>query len=188
MTDKTKSGVRGMAVFIAAAVLALQVQAQTAQTQPRHPKHPKFAVTQTKPASNKWLLDADTDTERFRRIEMVTSGFDIPMVEVGTRYEELASAVRRSKWDLAAYQITKITERMNQTAVKRPGRTESLERYFLDSAQWAALAQSVKDKDRSASVTNLRAVTAQCQLCHAAEGLGYMNESNLFLRLEAAQR
>lgn len=186
MTNMTKGAVRVMTVFFAAAILAAQAHAQTAP--PRHPKHPKFAVTQTKPASNKWLLDADSDAERFRRIEMVTSGFDIPMVEIGTRYEELASAVRRSKWDLAAYQITKITERMNQTAVKRPGRTDSLERYFLDSPQWAALAQSVKEKDRSASITNLRAVTAQCQLCHAAEGLGYMNESNLFLRLEAAQK
>lgn len=172
-----------------AAILALGVAVSVhAQNAPRHPKNPKFAVTQTKPPSNKWLQDADTDAERFRRIELVTSGFDVPMVEIGSRYEELVGAVRRSKWELAAYQITKIGERMNQTAIKRPGRTESLERHFLDSAPWIAVAQSVKDKDRSASLDNLRGVTAQCKVCHAAEGLSWMNDSGLFTRLEAAQK
>lgn len=188
MKSNRKCSAAKVMVLIAVVIFGLEVQAQTAPVQPRHPKHPKFAVTQSKPASNKWLLDADSDTERFRRIELVTSGFDIPMIEVGNRYEELVNAVRRSNWELASYQITKITDRMNQMAIKRPGRTDSLERYFLDAAPWAAVAQSVKDNNRTESLTNIRAVTAQCQLCHVAEGLAYTNDSGLFLRLQAAQQ
>jgi len=98
--------------ILAATALAFQAHAQSAKPEPRHPKDAKFSVVQSKPASNKWLLDADSDTERFRRIELVTSGYDIPMIEVGTRYEELVGAVSRSNWDLASYQIEKITARL----------------------------------------------------------------------------
>lgn len=174
--------------ILAATALAFQAHAQSAKPEPRHPKDPKFSVVQSKPASNKWLLDADSDTERFRRIELVTSGYDIPMIEVGVRYEELVGAVSRSNWDLAAYQVEKITARLNQTAIKRPGRTDSLERYFLDAAPWAAVAKSVKEKDGAAATQHLKAVTAQCMACHSAEGLGYMNDSGVFLRLKEHQK
>lgn len=173
--------------ILAATALAFQAHAQSAKPEPRHPKDPKFAVAQSKPPSNKWLQDADTDAERFRRIELVTSGYDIPMIEIGVRYEELVGAVKRSNWDLAAYQIEKITARMNQTAIKRPGRTDSLERHFLESAPWAAVAKSVKAKDSPASLQHLSSVTGQCMACHVAEGLGYMNDSGVFLRLREAQ-
>ncbi len=173
--------------ILAATALSFVVHAQSAKPEPRYPKDPKFAVVQAKPPSNKWLLDADTDAERFRRIELVTSGYDIPMIEIGVRYEELVGAVKRSNWDLAAYQIEKITARMNQTAIKRPGRTDSLERHFLESAPWAEVAKAVKAKDNLASVQHLGSVTGQCMACHVAEGLGYMNDSGVFLRLREAQ-
>ena len=85
-----KSYIIGAAVLWVATSIALaQSVVQPTGIPPRFPKAYKDLEKQTKPPSNNWLLDANDDTERFRRLQLVASGTDIPMWEITYRYEEL---------------------------------------------------------------------------------------------------
>ena len=118
------------------------------QSELRFPKDPKLGLKQTKPASNNWLLDADTDAERFRRLEMDASGYDKAMVEIGIRFEELNYAIKGENWAMAEYQIKKINDRLNSAAMKRPARTKSMEETFLETKPWWGIAEAARTKDK----------------------------------------
>jgi hypothetical protein len=131
----------------------------------------KELQTQTKPPSNSWLLDANDDTERFRRLQLVAGGTDIPMWEVAHRYEELYVAIQNNNWEMGVYHWEKLRDRMNTAAMKRPARTQNLEGMFLNNGVWQSMHDALTSKDAGRMRQQFQAVRQACINCHVAEKL-----------------
>jgi hypothetical protein len=167
-------------IVIAALALALpafgQVPATEQAAQP--PKGLKLPA-QKKPPSNHWLDDADTDADRFRKLEIYLRGFDQPMLEVGQRYLALYDAIKDKNWGLADYHWDKVKVTINGGLMKRPKRTRNAESMFLDVA-WPAMDKAIKSKDEGRIREQFGAVRETCMECHEKEKVPFMNESPIF--------
>ncbi|MFZ3041293.1 MAG: hypothetical protein WA108_05790 [Thiobacillus sp.] len=152
---------------------------------PQFPKAYKDLAKQTKPPSNNWLLDADNDTERFRRLQVVMSGTDIPMWEIGYRYEELYVAIQKNNPEMGLYHWNKIRDRMNTSAMKRPTRTQNIEGMFLESGVWESMRDALKSKSSERMRDEFMVVREVCIACHVAENLGFLNDSSSFKRTKS---
>jgi hypothetical protein len=151
---------------------------------PRFPKAYKELVKQTKPPSNNWLLDANDDTERFRRLQVVLSGTDIPMIEISYRYEELYTAITKNNWDMGIYHWEKLRDRMNTSGMKRPARTQNIEDMFLESGVWKEMYDALKARNAKKVHSVFQSVREVCLACHVAEKVGFLNDSTVFSRTE----
>ena len=151
----------------------------------RFPQADKRLAEQTKPPSNNWLLDANDDTERFRRLQIVASGTDIPMWEVSHRYEEIWVAVQKSNWEMGVYHLEKLRDRMNTAGMKRPARTQNMEGMFLNSGVYQAMHDALTSKDPERMRKEFTTMRAVCMGCHNAENVGFLNDSAVFKRTEA---
>jgi cytochrome c1 len=177
------------AATLAALVLAAAVQAQSVVkptgNPPRFPEADKKLAEQTKPPSSNWLLDANDDTERFRRLQIVASGTDIPMWEIAHRFEELHVAVARNNWEMGVYHLEKLRDRMNTAGMKRPARTQNIEAMFLKSGVYQDMHDALTSKDNGRMRTEFQRMRSVCMGCHAAENVGFLNDSAVFKRTEA---
>jgi hypothetical protein len=152
---------------------------------PQFPKAYKDLAKQTKPPSNNWLLDANDDTERFRRLQVAMSGTDIPMWELTYRYEELYVAIQKNNAEMGLYHWNKIRDRMNTAAMKRPARTQNIEGMFLESGVWESMRDALKSKSPERMRSEFQTVREVCMACHVAENLGFLNDSSVFKRTES---
>lgn len=180
---QTKQALSAIAALILAASgtsLALPALAQVPATEqaPLAPKGLKIPP-QKKPPSNRWLDDADTDADRFRKLEIYLRGFDQPMHEVGQRYLSLYEAIKDKNWGLAGYHWDKIKVTINGGLMKRPKRTRNAESIFLDVA-WPAMDKAIKSKDEARIREQFGAVRETCMECHEKEKVSFMNESPIF--------
>jgi hypothetical protein len=137
-------------------------------------------AAQRKPPSDSWLLDADSDRERFRRIETVLRGLDVNMLEIGVRFDALHGAIDRGNFALAQHQAAKIVETARIGMLKRPGFGSDEGRKFLGAAQWTALDQALQAHDLERSRAAFQGVRNSCVACHTAQGLDHLNQSGLF--------
>lgn len=152
---------------------------------PRAPKGLKLP-SQKKPPSNRWLEDADTDADRFRKIEIFARGFDHPMQEVGERYKGVYSAIRDRNWELADYHWDKIKVAINVGLMKRPMRTQNAEGMFLDGP-WQQMDEAVKSRDYERMQNQFMVTRQMCMACHAAEQVPFMNNQLVFMELVFAR-
>jgi len=152
---------------------------------PQFPKADKELAKQTKPPSNNWLLDANNDTERFRRLQAAMSGTDIPMWEITYRYEELYVAIQKNNPEMGLYHWNKIRERMNTAGMKRPARTANIEGMFLESGVWESMRDALKSRSSERMRDEFMVVREVCMACHVAENLGFLNDSSAFKRTES---
>ena len=152
---------------------------------PRFPKAYKQLATQTKPPSANWLLDANDDTERFRRIQVVAGGSDMQMWQIASRYEELYVAIQKSNWEMGVYHWEKLRDFMNVMAMKRPVRTQNLEGMFLYGGVWQAMHDALTSRDPERMRIQFQVVRQTCMACHVAENVGFMNDSSVFARTES---
>lgn len=169
---------------VASVALAESVVKPTGNA-PQFPKAYKELAKQTKPPSNNWLLDADNDTERFRRLQVVMSGTDIPMWEITYRYEELYVAIQKNNPEMGLYHWNKIRDRMNTSAMKRPARTRNIEGMFLESGVWESMRDALKSKSSERMREEFMVVREVCMACHVAENLGFLNDSSVFKRTKS---
>jgi cytochrome c1 len=181
--------------IIVAAVLSVATSVALAQSvvqptgiAPRFPNAYKDLQKQTKPPSNNWLLDANDDTERFRRLQVVAGGTDIPMWGIAHRYEELYVAIQKNNWEMGVYHWEKLRDRMNTAGMKRPARTQNLEGMFLDSGVWKSMHDTLTSKDAGRMRTQFQVVRQACIACHSAERVGFLNDSSVFKRTESFPR
>jgi hypothetical protein len=151
-------------------------------TTPSYPPRGLGLPPQAKPPSDSWLLDADSNWDRFRRIEVVLRGADIHMFEIGIRFGELRDAVAHSEFDLAAHQIQRIVQAAEIATLKEPGWVEGRGIEYLGRPQWQALRAAVLARDGPASRNALLAVRRTCLACHAARNMEYLNRQELFVR------
>ena len=142
-----------------------------------------LADNQKKPPSPNWLLDADTDTERFRRLQILGGGTDQQMAEIGQRYQSTYNAIGDENWELADHHWGKIRDRLNAALMKRPNRTPNAEAFFLDNS-WGQLAAALKSKDGARIRESFLAQRHACMACHIAEKMEFMNHQPLFRQTE----
>jgi cytochrome c1 len=184
-----KSHLIGAAVlWVATSVALAQSVVQPTGNTPRFPKTYKDLEKQTKPPSNNWLLDANDDTERFRRLQVVAGGTDIPMWEIAHRYEELYVAIQNNNWEMGVYHWEKLQDRLNTAGMKRPARTQNIEGMFLDSGVWKSMHDALTSRDAGSMRTQFQVVRQACIACHIAEKVGFLNDSSVFKRTESFPR
>lgn len=106
-------------------------------------------------------------TEQVKIIEKQFRGFDVAMVETGYRYQELYWAGQDENWDYASYQLGKIKVAMENGLERRPNRAAS-SAHFLD-AVLPEMQQAITRKDSVVFNQSFRALTIQCNSCHAME-------------------
>ena len=178
-----KTLVIGIALLgIAASTALTHGVAKPTGNAPRFPKAYKQLRQQTKPPSSSWLLDANDDTERFRRIQVAAGGSDAQMFQVAHRYEEVYVAIQKNNSEMGIYHWKKLRDYMNVMAMKRPGRTQNLEDIFLESGVWQSMHDALSSKDPEKMRAQFQVVRQTCMACHIAEEVGFMNDSSVFSR------
>lgn len=158
-----------------------QEKAANADNPMRAPKTIKLPA-QKAPVSNNWLQDADSDADRFKKLEIYLRGFDQPMMEVGERYQRTYDAIKDKNWELANYQWDKIKLAINTGLMKRPKRTQNAEGMFLDGV-WKQMDDAIKSKDYSRMQEQFMVARQTCMACHIAEKVHFMNDRPLFREL-----
>ncbi len=159
-----------------------QEKAANADNPMRAPKGIKLPE-QNAPVSNNWLQDADSDADRFKKLEIYLRGFDQPMMEVGERYQRTYDAIKDKNWELADYQWDKIKLAINTGLMKRPKRTQNAEGMFLDGV-WKQMDEAIKSKDYGRMQQQFMVVRQTCMACHVAEKVPFMNDQPLFRELK----
>lgn len=168
-------------VTLPAVLLAQPAGAQSSQ----FPKGvPGLADNQKKPPSANWLLDADSDAERFRRLQILSGGTEQQMWEIGQRYLVTHQAVIDENWELAEHHWGKIRDRLNAALMKRPNRTANAEARFLDHS-WGQFSQALKSRDRARIRESFLAQREACMACHVAEKMAFMNDQTLFRQTDS---
>ncbi len=152
---------------------------------PRFPKADIELAKQTKPPSRKWLLDANDDVERMRRLELWAGAGDLEMQDIAHRLEELQLAIQKESWDLGIYHLEKMRGRMTVATIKRPTRTQNMEAVFLDSGVYKAMHDALTSRNMDQARAAFQNTRQACMACHAAEKLGFINDSAVFKRLES---
>ncbi|HBU28727.1 MAG: hypothetical protein A2X71_07250 [Thiobacillus sp. GWE1_62_9] len=169
-------------IAIATAVLPLSAlayeKAPTVDNPARAPMGLKLPAQKASP-SNNWLQDADSDADRFKKLEIYLRGFDQPMLEVGERYQRLYDAIKDKNWELADYQWDKTKWAINTGLMKRPKRTQNAEGIFLDGI-WKQMDQAIKAKDYKQMKKEFMVAREACMACHVAENVAFMNNRPLF--------
>lgn len=130
---------------------------------------------------NHWILNAENDQQRFRRIETYLRGFDQPMWEVGERFTQMTAAVDRSNYSLAIYHWKKIRKTIINGIMKRPGRGESAKAMLLDN-NWQIILQTLKKREQKQAQSALKQAANICMACHATEQVSFINDQAMFDR------
>lgn len=162
-----------------AATAAAQAERPSAAAPSRFPKGIKHLQQQKAPSAN-WLLDADDDTERFRRLQTALGGSDLQMLLVGQRFEGLQLAIARNNPEMGLYHLRKMRDYMNVMGMKRPFRTPNLESMFLESGVWQAMEDALLSGDPERMRSRFAAMRETCMACHIAEKVGFLNDSAVF--------
>jgi hypothetical protein len=183
------NNLRAIAILIFSGLLVSTVFAQNL-TKPtlnssRFPQGDRKLAEQIKPPSSDWLLDANDDAERFRRLQIIAGGTEIQMLEISLRFEQVFVAIQNSNWPMAAYQWQKIRNRMEGAAMKRPVRTPNLEDKFLENGAWQNMAKAIESKDSVRARAGFSQARKDCMSCHEAEKVEFLNGSSVFKRTEA---
>jgi hypothetical protein len=166
-------------ILLAAGADRLTVLAQSKEP-PRFPSGVRgLSEGQDKPPSNNWLLDARSDEERFRRLQVYSGGTDQQMWQMGYRYEQVYRAIIDRNWQLGTYHWGKLRDVFNVALMKRPNRTPNAEAMFLNQ-EWRLLDDALKAGDVAAAQKAFVAERRACIACHVAEGMAFLNETPIF--------
>jgi hypothetical protein len=138
-----------------------------------------LAEGQDKAPGRDWLLDARTDQERFRRLQVYAGGTDQQMWQMGYRYEQVYRAIVDKNWQLGLYHWGKLRDVFNVALMKRPNRTPNGEAMFLTN-EWKLLDEAMKAGDAAAAQKAFLAERQACLACHVAEGMAFLNNTPIF--------
>ncbi|MCC6753086.1 MAG: hypothetical protein IT266_03770 [Saprospiraceae bacterium] len=116
-----------------------------------------------------WLRG--TQKEKLEMIERQLRGFDVAMVEIGYRYQELYWAGVEKNWDYAQYQLEKIALVMECGLERRPRRRASAEDFLRNALP--PVKASAEARDSMRFFVSFDSLTAGCNQCHAKEKLPY---------------
>jgi hypothetical protein len=140
----------------------------------QYPPRALGLAAQRRPPSDSWLLDADSDYDRFRRLEIVL-GADQSMREIGARFLTLHRALQAGELALAHWEWEKATRAAEIALLKRPANEEKVERMLLDGP-WARLGVALAHGDATEARGDFEATRQACLQCHAERKLGFLNQ------------
>ena len=143
-----------------------------------------LAAGQDEPPSNRWLLGARDDAERFRRLQIYAGGTDQQMWQIGHRYEQVYQAIIDESWELGTHHWGKLRSVFNVALMKRPNRTPYAEALFLDDS-WLLLAAALDSGDAAAVKDTFLQQREACMACHIAEGFEFINGTPMFAETAA---
>lgn len=169
-----KYGYSAIALCVLLASLAL------AQSTSRFPKGiTGLAESQSKAPSGQWLLDAENNSERFRRVQIYAGGTDQQMWQIGHRYQQVHQAITDENWGLAEYHWRKLRDVLNVALMKRPNRTPNAEAMFLDNS-WQQLYDAIEAEDAERARATFLQQRGACMACHIAEDMPFLNDTPIF--------
>jgi hypothetical protein len=128
---------------------------------------------------NDWLLNAPTDTDRFKKLQTFLRGFDQPMWEVGERYMRVYDALADGNYELATYHWEKIRSTITTGYMKRPKRQPNADAMFVNNIYEPVLA-AIKSGDQKKAWDGFDLARSACMACHEAEKVGFMNDQPVF--------
>lgn len=137
-------------------------------------------AAQRKPPSDSWLLDADSDRERFRRIEVALRGMEPHMVEIGLRFGVMHDAIRRGNFQLALLELERSVDTAEIGMLKRPGFVSGAGAAYLGVPEWQALRAALEAGNADEARSAFLKVRATCITCHSARNMGFINDSAVF--------
>jgi hypothetical protein len=176
-----KHGVTAIVAFALGMALA-HAPSWAQQAASRFPKGIQgLAENQEGPPSANWLLDAKTDEERFRRLQIYAGGTDQQMWQIGYRFEQVHYAIATENWELGLHHWGKLRNVLDVALMKRPNRTPNAEALFLDTA-WARLDEALKMEDAARAREVFLQERDICMSCHIAEDYEFVNGSSVFER------
>ena len=117
------------------------------------------------PIQGQWIKG--NEREQLNIIENQFRGFDMAMVEIGYRYQELYWAGQDENWDYADYQLQKIDKAIKQGIERRPKRAASAQ-HFIDYVI-PEVDKAIKTKDTVVFNTNFNMMRNNCISCHTME-------------------
>ncbi len=118
-----------------------------------------------------WIIG--TEQEKLETTERHFRGFDLAMMEVGHRYQELYWAGLDANWVYAGYQIDKIELAIQNGLEKRPLRTASAQ-HFMETAI-PEMKKTIDRQDTEIFRRGFQIFTVQCNACHAKENVPHFN-------------
>lgn len=124
---------------------------------------------QKKETREEWIQGSED--EKLRSIEQQFRGFDVAMVEVGYRYQELYWAGQDANWPYAHYQIDKMRTVIELGLQRRPKRSASA-RNFL-SQGIPEMKTAIQAKDTGMFTRAFKVLTQRCNACHAMENVPF---------------
>ena len=133
---------------------------------------------QRRPPSDSWLLDADSDRDRFRRIETVLTP-EQAMREIAVRFLEMRSAIDRDRLALAQYEWNRSTRAAEIALLMRPANQERVEEEFL-LGPWKELGAALAARDPAGVAIAFEATRNACLQCHVTRGRAFLNDHPVF--------
>ena len=171
-----------MAVTVCIMLVSIQAQdrPRTGDGESRLPKGIRgLEEGQALPPSANWLLDANDDQERFRRIQIYAGGTYEQMWQIGYRYQQVYHAIIDENWELGLHHWGKLRDVLNIALMKRPNRTPNAEEIFLDTV-WQQLDEALKAKDPAIARQAFLNERSSCMNCHNAEKMPFLNDTPIF--------
>jgi hypothetical protein len=168
----------GLCCIVAISLVVVSAHAQ--ESEPRMPQGIQgLDEGQARPPSANWLLDAVSDEERFRRIQIYAGGTYEQMWQIGYRYEQVYHAIVDENWQLGLHHWGKLRDVFNVALMKRPNRTPNAEAMFLNET-WGSLEAALQSGQAEAARRTFLQQREICIACHVAEEMAFLNDSPLF--------
>ncbi|MDD2906483.1 MAG: hypothetical protein WBK95_11495 [Sulfurimonas sp.] len=120
-----------------------------------------------------WLMQVDTDDEKFRAIQNQLRGFDTAMVEVGYRYDAMKQALKVKNYELAIYHLEKIKVSIENGYIRRPARKEASQNFFLN-ASYKEFQYALTQKNTAQIADKFNDVRNSCNACHADQKVEFI--------------
>ncbi len=133
---------------------------------------PLTAFSQNKPSYPHAGWFKGTEEEKTGLIERQFRGFDMVMVEVGYRYQELYWAARDTNWLYAAYQTEKIETAIERGLERRPKRGPSAREFLREALP--PVREAVARRDTVAFNRAYTFLTWRCNTCHLVENVPFV--------------
>lgn len=160
--------------------------AENLSLEPHPGNYPPRALglaSQTKPPSDSWLLDADSDHDRWRRLEVVVGGLDRSMWEIGLRFIALHDAIGVGDFALAEFEWDKVRRALEIAILERPRGQDIIEKGFLEGT-WRSLKAAIETREPGKIRTGFGDARRSCMACHTTLNREFLNRGRVFQATE----
>jgi hypothetical protein len=123
--------------------------------------------------SSEWLIETNSTTDKFKKIQKQFRGFDLAMVEVGYRFNSFYFAIKDANYPLANYQWDKIKKAIENGMMRRPKRKHNSKILFLDT-QFKSMKEALAKKEQKLIWQEYNSTKVSCNACHVAENVPFI--------------